>query len=58
MTLPKDPNMLCSLVNMKLRDSYPSLAAMCEDMDVNQDELVRTLSDAGFHYSESTNSFR
>ena len=34
--LPKDPIMLLSMVNMKLRDRYASLDALCEDMDVSK----------------------
>ena len=29
MELPKDPMMLFSFINMKLRDFYPSLDALC-----------------------------
>ena len=31
MELPQDPNMLFSFINMKLRDFYPSLDALCDD---------------------------
>ena len=39
--LPKDPMMLLSVVNTKLRDFYPSLDALCEDMEV--DRLYKTI---------------
>lgn len=55
--MPKDPIMLLSAVNMKLRDSYASLDALCEDMDVSREELVRTLLDAGYAYDEQKNQF-
>lgn len=55
--LPKDPIMLLSAVNMKLRDSYASLDALCEDMDVSREELVSALSDAGYAYDEQRNRF-
>ena len=35
MELPKDPMMLFSFINMKLRDYYPSLDALCADMYVS-----------------------
>ena len=38
--LPKDPIMLLSMINMKLRDRYASLDALCEDMDVSREEIV------------------
>jgi len=31
--LPKDPILLLSVVNTKLRDYYPSLDALCDDME-------------------------
>lgn len=47
--IPKDPVMLLSFVNLKLRDFYPSLEAMCEDLDIDKTELTEKL--AGIHYS-------
>ena len=37
MALPSDPIMLLSVVNLKLRDFYPSLDALCDDMDADRD---------------------
>ena len=51
MELPKDPMMLFSVINMKLRDCYS------EDMDVNKDELVNQLKAVGFEYSAEHNKF-
>ena len=39
MELPKDPAMLLSFVNMKLRDFYPSLDAFCEDAGADRKEI-------------------
>lgn len=57
MNLPKDPNMLYSVINMKLRDEYPDLASLCRGMDIDESTLRQSLSDAGFHYDSSTNRF-
>ena len=57
MELPKDPMMLFSVVSMKLRDCYSSLDELCEDMDVNKDELVNQLKSVGFEYSAEHNKF-
>ena len=57
MELPKDPMMLFSVINMKLRDCYCSLDELCEDMDVNKDELVNQLKAVGFEYSAEHNKF-
>ena len=37
--MPKDPMMLMSFINMKLRDFYPSLDDLCADMDVDKRAL-------------------
>ena len=55
--LPNDPIMLLSAVNMKLRDSYPSLDALCEDMDVSRDDIISKLAEVGYEYSEERNQF-
>lgn len=55
--LPNDPIMLLSAVNMKLRDQYPSLDALCEDMDVDKDEIVRKLAEVGYEYDVQMNRF-
>lgn len=57
MELPNDPMMLFSMVNMKLRDCYASLEALCEDMDVDQEMLVKKLAAVGFEYSPEHNKF-
>lgn len=55
--LPKDPMMLMSVINMKLRDYYSDLDALCEDMDINRQELEAKLAQAGFEYSAENNRF-
>lgn len=55
--IPNDPMILMSFINMKLRDFYPSLEALCEDLDINMQELVDKLAAAGFEYNIATNRF-
>lgn len=57
MELPKDPMMLFSVINMKLRDCYSSLDELCEDMQVDKTELVNVLKAVGFEYSQEYNKF-
>ena len=57
MKLPEDPTMLYSFINMKLRDFYPSLDALCEDMNVEKEVIVRTLKRVGFEYNPERNRF-
>ncbi|MBQ5603651.1 MAG: DUF4250 domain-containing protein [Bacteroidales bacterium] len=56
-TYPKDPFMLLSWTNMKLRDFYPNLDALCEDLEIDRNELEETLKTAGFTYEEAQNKF-
>ncbi|HJC94150.1 MAG TPA: DUF4250 domain-containing protein [Candidatus Phocaeicola excrementigallinarum] len=57
MELPKDPMMLYSFINMKLRDFYPSLDALCTDLNVNKDDIVKSLKEVGFEYDARQNKF-
>lgn len=43
--MPKDPMMLMSFINMKLRDFYPTLDALCDDMDVDRQELENKMAE-------------
>ena len=58
MYLPQDPEMLYSMINMKLRDSYDSLDSLCEDFDISREESETKLNDAGYFYKENINQFR
>ena len=55
--LPKDPIMLYSVINTKLRDFYSSLGALCEDMNIDEYTLKEKLSTAGFEYNKERNQF-
>ncbi len=57
MNLPSDPAILLSLINTKLRDFYPSLTALCEDMELDAEELKNKLSLIGYAYKEDRNQF-
>ena len=57
MDLPQDSYILLSFVNMKLRDAYPSLAALCEDLDADETQLRAKLAAAGFTYDADKNAF-
>lgn len=57
MELPKDPFILYSMINMKLRDAYPSLSELCESEGIDRKQLEATLKANGFVYDPATNSF-
>lgn len=55
--LPKDPVLLLSIVNMKLRDFYPSLDELCEDLQIRKESICTALSCIGYEYMEEINQF-
>ena len=57
MNLPKDPMLLLSVVNTKIRDYYHTLDALCEDMDADRDEIINTLKGIDYDYDESRHQF-
>ena len=58
MPLPKDAFILFSVINMKLRDFYPSLDALCDDLGESREKIEETLKNAGFSYDEKLNQFK
>ena len=55
--IPNDPVMLLSYANMKLRDRYESLEAMCEDLDISSAEIIEKLEKIDYHYDVEKNQF-
>ena len=55
--IPKDPVMLLSFVNLKLRDYYNSLDALCDDLDVDKQEIMDKLETIDYHYNTEKNQF-
>jgi hypothetical protein len=56
-SIPHDPIILLGMINMKLRDFYPNMESLCEDLGVDIIEVTQTLLDAGFKYDFTTNQF-
>ncbi|MCI9644353.1 MAG: DUF4250 domain-containing protein [Oscillibacter sp.] len=57
MSLPKDPAILLSFVNTKLRDEFPSLAELCAALDADRAALEAALAGLDYHYSPQQNQF-
>ena len=55
--IPKDPVMLLSFINLKLRDYYGSLDALCDDLDADRAEIEDKLSGIDYHYDKEKNQF-
>lgn len=58
MYIPQDPEMLYSMINMKLRDSYDSFSSLCEDEDIDEQMVESLLNKAGYFYNKEINQFR
>lgn len=55
--LPNDPVMLLSVVNTKLRDYYPSLDILCDEMNVAKEGIIEKLSMIDYEYDAGQNRF-
>ena len=55
--IPKDPVMLLSFINLKLRDHYSSLDKLCDDLDIDRTEIEDKLSSIDYHYDKEKNQF-
>ncbi|MCR4874763.1 MAG: DUF4250 domain-containing protein [Clostridia bacterium] len=55
--IPSDPVMLLSYINLKLRDNYSSLEALCDDLDVSQSEIEDKLKSINYTYDKDQNQF-
>ena len=55
--IPNEPAMLLSFVNLKLRDFYKSLDELCEDLDVEKEEIIAKLKTMDYAYDEDKNQF-
>ncbi|MBQ9983398.1 MAG: DUF4250 domain-containing protein [Lachnospiraceae bacterium] len=55
--IPSDPMMLLSFVNTKLRDEYDSLQLMCDDMELDVQEITAKLNSIDYEYHADLNKF-
>ena len=56
-SLPSDPNILLSFINLKLRDYYDSLQALCDDLGIEPDDIIVPLRNTGYEYDPLNNRF-
>ena len=55
--IPKDPVMLLSFINLKLRDFYDDLDALCDDLDIDRQEIENKLAVIDYCYNSEKNQF-
>ena len=56
--LPKDPYILLSFVNARLRDQYADLEDLCAALDADEDVIRETLAGLDYHYDPTYHQFR
>lgn len=52
------PEILLSIINMKLRDKYSSLEELSDDLDFSIDEINNKLNSIGYYYNKEINQFK
>lgn len=55
--LPKDPFLLVSYVNTKLRDDYENLESLADAEGVSVSDITDALKKIDYVYNKSTNQF-
>ena len=55
--LPQDNAMLLSVINTKLRDQYPDLDALCDDLGADKEKIIQSLGSIGFEYKSELDRF-
>lgn len=55
--IPSDPIILLSFLNTRLRDFYPDLDALCEDLDQDKTVLTQKIAAIGYTYDSDKNQF-
>ncbi len=54
----RDPLMLLSLLNTKLRDTYETLDDLCYDENINKKELLEYFDANKIFFDKDTNQFK
>ena len=55
--IPKEPVMLLSFINLKLRDFYDDLDALCDDLDIDRQEIENKLAVIDYRYDSEKQLF-
>lgn len=55
--IPSDPVILLSFLNTKLRDFYPDLDALCDDLEQDKTALTQKIAAIGYTYDSDQNQF-
>ncbi|MBR4626728.1 MAG: DUF4250 domain-containing protein [Ruminococcus sp.] len=58
MNTPKDPAILLSYINTKLRDEFSDLGELCSSICVPREDIEAKLASIGYSYDPEQNRFR
>lgn len=58
MAIPQDPIILLSYINTQLRDYYSDLAQLCENLNIDENEIVEKLNKIQYEYDPILNQFK
>ncbi len=54
----KNPALLLSIINTKLRDNYKSIDDLIYDLDCSKEEIDHILNSIDYYYDEKTNQYK
>lgn len=55
--IPKDPVMMLSFLNMKLRDEFCSLDDLCKSLGIEKEDIRKQMNEIDYCYNENQNQF-
>lgn len=55
--IPRDPAILLSFINQRLRDKYSSLKELCDDLQLDEQEIIARLAVINYEYDCRSNRF-
>lgn len=55
--IPRDPVILLSFINTKLRDEFASLDDLCAALDADAADIGEALAALDYHYDPARNQF-
>lgn len=57
-TIPKDPFILLSFINMKLRDEFSSFDDLILAYDLDKTEIIDKMGNINYIYDKTSNQFK
>lgn len=57
-TLPQDPYILLSTINMKLRNQFKDIYKLCQYYNLDFSQLDKLLNSIGYTYDSTSNQYK